>query len=133
VLGLALVDASVALLARAGISALRAKSAALVALAVTLHDAWLDPLGCALHTPRGADERGSHIAIGHPDGWRVCRALIERRHVVADFRPPDVVRLGFAPASTRFVDVWDGLAAMRAVLERGEHAEMTLEPRGPVT
>jgi kynureninase len=32
---------------------------------------------------------------------------------VGDFRRPDAIRLGFAPLTTRFVDVWQGLATLR--------------------
>jgi kynureninase len=36
--------------------------------------------------------------------------------VVVDFRTPDVIRLGFSPLTTRFVDVYDGLDRVRRML-----------------
>jgi len=36
--------------------------------------------------------------------------------VVPDFRPPDVIRFGLSPLTTRFVDVWDGVEALRMLL-----------------
>jgi kynureninase len=47
--------------------------------------------------------------------------LIERAGVVPDFRPPDVLRLGFAPLYTSPVDVWDALDRLRGLVERGDH------------
>ena len=34
------------------------------------------------------------------------------RKVITDFREPDVVRIGCSPLTTRFTDVWDGLALL---------------------
>jgi kynureninase len=42
-------------------------------------------------------------------------ALIERG-VIVDFRAPDVIRFGLSPLTTRFVDVWDGVEALRGLL-----------------
>ena len=36
-----------------------------------------------------------------------------RRRVIVDFRRPDVIRLGLSPLTTRFVDVWDAVEALR--------------------
>jgi kynureninase len=44
--------------------------------------------------------------------------------VIPDFRPPDRVRLGPAPATTRFVDVWDAMERLRSVVADGLHHEV---------
>jgi kynureninase len=121
ILALAAVEPGVALLAEAGMDAVHAKGRALTALAVELHDAWLEPLGFALGSPRDPARRGAHVALRHPDAWPICRALIERARVVPDFRAPDVVRLGFPALTTRFADVWDALDRLRALVAAGEH------------
>jgi kynureninase len=46
------------------------------------------------------------------------RALLERG-VIGDFRPPDLLRFGFAPLTTRYVDVWDAVEKLREVLVGG--------------
>jgi kynureninase len=129
VLGLACVDAGVALLADAGIERLRAKGMALTSLIVDLADAWLTPLGFSLASPRAAERRGSHVALAHADGWRISQALIDVARVVPDFRAPDRLRLGPAPIATRFVDVWDALDRLRRLVERGAHERHVPPPR----
>jgi kynureninase len=119
--GIALVDEGVALLEQAGIDRVRAKSVALTSLFVALFDAWLAPLGFTLASPRDAALRGSHVSIAHPDGYRICRALIADGHVVPDFRAPDLIRCGLSPLTTRFVDVWDALDRLRSLVRNGAH------------
>lgn len=121
VLGLALVEEGAALLAEAGIQRLRAKGIALTELLVRLHDAWLAPLGLTLASPRDAMARGSHVAIAHPDAYRIRQALVEKAGVIPDFRAPDRIRLGLAPITTRFTDVWDAMDRLRSIVAEGVH------------
>ena len=130
--GTVLVDEGVALLAEAGIDRIRTKSVALTTLLVDLVDAWLIPLGFTLSSPRDPARRGSHVSIAHLDGYRICRALIEQGHVVPDFRAPDRIRCGLSPLTTRFVDVWDAMDRLRALVEAGAHLAYGTE-RGAVT
>jgi kynureninase len=132
VLGALAAEEGTQLLAQAGIGRLRDKSVALTELAIVLADEWLAPYGCVLASPRDAKRRGSHISIAHPDGYRLCRALIELGGVIPDFRHPDRIRLGLAPAYTRYTDVWDGLDRLRAILADGGYRTLEL-PDLPVT
>jgi kynureninase len=118
VLGLALVEEGVRLLAEARIDRLRAKAMALTSLAVDLTDAWLTPLGFGLASPRDPAARGSHVSLSHPDAARLYRDLVDSAHVVPDFRAPDRIRLGLAPLTTRYVDVWDALGRLRRIASR---------------
>jgi len=114
-IALAAVDVGVGLLAEAGMTAVRDKSIALTSYAVELADAWLADLGVALASPRDPSQRGSHITLRHPDALAVTQALTDRG-VIPDFRQPDGIRVGLAPLTTRFVDVHDGLLALRTLL-----------------
>lgn len=85
---------------------LRAKSASLTGLFVDLVETHLAPRGFTLGSPREARDRGSHVALGFAGG----KALIERlgaADVVADFRPPNLTRFGFAPLYNRHIEVVD--------------------------
>jgi kynureninase len=115
VLGLVAVEEGVKLVAEAGIDAIREKGRSLTTFAIDLHDAWLAERGFTLVTPRDPDRRGAHVSISHPRAREISRALIDAG-VIPDFRPPDVIRLGLSPLSTSFVDVWDGLDALRGAL-----------------
>jgi kynureninase len=115
VVQLACVEEGVQLLARATIDKLRAKGVALTSMAVDLFDRWLEPLGFSLGTPRDPGRRGSHVSVRRADARELCLRLIAEQRVVPDFRTPDSVRLGFAPAYTRFTDVWDGMDRLRVL------------------
>jgi kynureninase len=121
ILGVAAVEEGVRIVAEAGMQRLREKSLLLTDLMIELHDAWLAPLGFELGTPREPARRGSHVALRHPEAWPICRALIERAHVIPDFRGPDTIRLGVAPLYTGYAEVWDALDRLRALVESGEH------------
>ncbi|MFN8168925.1 MAG: kynureninase [Candidatus Nanopelagicales bacterium] len=113
---LAAVDTGVGLLAEAGMDAVRAKSVALTSYAVELADAWLAPYGVALASPRDPALRGSHVTLRHPEALALTQALTDRG-VIPDFRNPDGIRVGLAPLTTRFTDVHDGMASLRALLD----------------
>jgi kynureninase len=115
VLALSAVDEGVGLVAEAGIDAIRAKGIALTEFAIALADDVLAPYGVGVASPRDPARRGAHVALAHPDAQALCSELIERG-VVPDFRRPDVIRYGFSPLTTRFVDVWDGVATLRSLL-----------------
>lgn len=109
VLSMAAVEPGVAMIAEAGMPAIRQKSCELTALAVELYDELLASLGWTLATPRDPERRGSHVTIARPDALEVTAQLVESG-VIPDFRRPDGIRLGFSPLTTRFVDVHDGLS-----------------------
>jgi len=45
----------------------------------------------------------------------VMQALIARG-VIGDYREPEILRFGFTPLYTRYVDAWDAVEALRDVL-----------------
>ena len=128
-LALAPVEAGVRLIAQAGMPVIAPKTRALTELFVHLHDQWLAPLGFVLGSPRGARARGGHVALRHPQGWAITRALIERANVIPDFREPDMIRFAFPALYTRFVDVVDVAQRLRDLVEAGEHERVDASRR----
>ena len=82
---------------------LQTKSLRLTSFFFDLADKYLVPRGFEVISERG-QRRGSHVAMTHPGGYAIVRALIER-NVIGDFRRPDVLRFGFAPLYNSFKDV----------------------------
>lgn len=86
---------------------------------------------CEVATPRDPAERGGHVALEHPEAYRIGEAL-QARDVVVDVRPPDVVRLCPAPTHVGFADVFDAIEALRAVLDEAAYEDVE-PPDGGVT
>lgn len=106
----------------AGIDRIRRKSIRLSSYLVYLFDTRLAPLGFTLGSPRDPAQRGSHVSVRHPEGYRINRALIEEMGVVPDFREPDNIRLGLAPLYTSFAEVWEAVDRIRWVVENRQYA-----------
>jgi kynureninase len=106
-----------ALIDEAGLAAVRDKSVALTEFAIEAVRATLADFGVVIASPLDAAERGGHVTIDHPAFKHVTGRLWEQG-VIPDFREPDGIRLGLSPLSTSFAEVWRGIAAIRAELER---------------
>ncbi|MFI6509539.1 kynureninase [Streptosporangium sp. NPDC050855] len=119
VMSFAPLNASLDIWEHVDLAAVRAKSVALTSLFIELVEELCAPYGLWLVSPRDPERRGSQVSFGHPDGYPVMRALIDRG-VHGDFRAPDVLRFGFAPLYIRFADVHDAAALLAEVLEK-EH------------
>jgi kynureninase len=121
ILSLSAIETGVALTAEAGIDDLRAKSVGLSEFFIEQSRLHLEPLGFVLASPLDADQRGSHISLRHPDGWRIVRAMIDHAAIIPDFREPDNLRFGFTPLSTTYADVHTAVVRIRDLMARGLH------------
>ncbi len=116
-----------------GMEALREKSIALTGLFIDLVEAHCMGQGLTLFTPRDSALRGSQVSFTRTSGsYGVMQALIERG-VIGDFRAPDILRFGFTPLYTRYVDVWDAMVHLAQVLQTGEWREARFNQRAVVT
>jgi kynureninase len=120
ILSLKAIEPAVDLLLEAGIERLRRKSVRQTEYLIYLAEEWLFPLGFSLGSPRSSDQRGSHVSLRHPEGYRINRAMIESPSpavkVIPDFRAPDNIRLGVAPLYTSFVEVHRAIERMRVIV-----------------
>jgi len=127
IIGTAAVQEGAALLGEAGMDRLRVKGVALTSYLIALADEWLTPLGFTLASPRDHSRRGAHVTLHHPDAWPISQALIQAG-VVGDYRTPERLRLGPAPITTRFTDVWDALYRLRRIATDKSYAALQAEP-----
>lgn len=146
------VDSVLAAQPLGGMAALRGKSVALTEAFAALVAQRCASFGLLLASPAAAAQRGSQVCLAFDEASAACRsgaayavvqALITRG-VVGDFRAgdpaaasaagrADILRFGVTPLYTRFVDVWDAVEQLRAVLADGQWREARFNQRGLVT
>lgn len=131
ILGLEVAAAGFREVADADIDTLRTKSSALGEAIIAAYDSWFGDLGLDLASPRDAARRGGHVALRHPEAARIVRRARQLR-VVADFRAPDLIRLGPGPLAASFTEVTTGLERLRDLL-RAKSYEDVAPPTGRVT
>ncbi len=139
-----------------GMAALRGKSVALTEAFAALVAQRCGGFGLLLASPADAAQRGSQVCLAFDESsdagsealragaaHAVVQALIARG-VVGDFRAgdptaasaatrADILRFGVTPLYTRFVDMWDAVEHLRAVLASGQWREPRFNQRGLVT
>lgn len=130
ILSVAALEEGVHLVAEIGVDRLWEKSQALSGFLLEC----LSEAGVSLDlvSPEDADQRGSQLSFRHQDAYALCQALIARG-VIGDFRAPDVLRLGFAPAYLRFEDMAETARHLAEVLENGEWQRPEFNKRAAVT
>jgi kynureninase len=115
ILAMAALEGGVDLWLEADLAAARGKARALGDLFLDLVVARCGEHGLEVISPRRG-QRGAHVSLRHDEGYRIMRALIQRG-VIGDVRPPGLMRFGFAPLYTRYVDVHDAVTTLSDVLE----------------
>ena len=130
ILALAALEVGVDLIAEIGVERLFAKSQALS----EFFRECLSERGIALElvSPEDPERRGSHLSFRHENAYALSQALIARG-VVGDFRDPDILRLGFAPAYLRFEDMAGAARALADILDTGEWKRPEFSERSAVT
>jgi len=118
ILSLAAAEIGIDLILESGIAKVRSKSIQQTEYFIQQWKVKLSKLGYSLRSPRESSQRGSHVTLGHPEGWRINQALINEMNVIPDFRQPDNVRLGFAPLYNSFMDVNRAAESLREVVEK---------------
>ena len=131
ILGLAALDCGLDTFAEVELKAIEAKAEALTqAFIEAVEDRCGE--GVTLASPRDPTERGSHVCFAHPQGYAVMQALIARG-VIGDFRPPDLMRFGFAPLYNSFEDAWGAADTLGQILETREWDQPRFLKRQAVT
>jgi len=130
ILGLAALEVGVDLIAEIGIERLAEKSRKLSEFFRSCVSARLPDL--ELVSPLDPLVRGSQLSFRHPSAYPICKALIARR-IIGDFRDPDILRFGFAPAYVSFEDVCLAADSLAEVIATREWEKPEFRERAAVT
>jgi len=125
-------QAGLEIAAQADLGQVREKSQRLTQLFLELSKRWLAEFGVGVVSPEAPELRGSQVSLYFENGFPVVRALIARK-IIGDFRPPGLMRFGFAPLYLRHTDVWDAATALREVLASGEWQDERFQEPSAVT
>ncbi|MDR0360387.1 MAG: kynureninase [bacterium] len=116
ILGLAALEGALEVWDGVDLRQVREKSSRMGDLLIELIDDACAGRGVTVVSPREAVARGSQVSISVARAGEVTDRLAERG-VVADYRPPDVVRFGLTPLYMRYVDLAAAVEALRTVLD----------------
>jgi kynureninase len=130
ILGLAALESGLAAFEGVTMERLWTKSIALFDVLYGLMERKCPDFACI--TPRGPEQRGSHISFAHPNSFEICQALIAAE-VIGDFRAPDVIRFGLTPLYLGFEDVWHGVDRLAGIIADESWRDPRFAVRGKVT
>ena len=130
ILSMSALEVGVDLMASIGIAALVEKSRSLSEFTRAAMAEHVPELECI--APDDPEKRGSQLSFRHEHAYELCQALIARK-VIGDFRAPDVLRAGFAPAYVRYTDCARLVSELREILDSGEWQNPEYTERGAVT
>ena len=112
ILAMAPLRASLAIFDEAGMDALRHKSVVMTGYLEWLLDQ-VPRRRFDVITPRTPGERGCQLSLRVLDRPRETLAAMEASGLVADYRPPDVVRVAPVPLYNTFHEIWQFAQALR--------------------
>jgi kynureninase len=98
-------------------SDVRAKGLALTGFFIECVDRLLDPAAVTVLTPRDTG-RGHQVSL-QVDGAEQLLAAMKANGVVGDYRPPSVLRYGFAPLYIGYADALRAADTLRRLLAEG--------------
>jgi len=117
ILSMSALDAALDVFDTVSIARLKAKADVLFDLFVTEVEAQVP--GLELVSPRDPARRGSQVSFRFEQAHAVVQAMIARG-VIGDFRGPDIMRFGLAPAYLRHADVWRAASVLAQIMRRRE-------------
>ncbi len=132
ILSLATLDAALDVFDDIAISDVRAKSTELSSLFLALVESHDELKDLVPESPRDSAQRGSQLAFSHPQAYAICRALTAEG-VIADFRSPDLLRVGFSPLILTYEDIWRSVEILAKVVGKGSYKAGEFNRRLKVT
>jgi len=85
-----------------------------------------------LISPTQPQIRGSQLAYAHPQSYAICQALIAQG-VIADFRAPDILRIGFSPLFLSHEDLLNAVLIIKKVMTDKTYLQAQYQLKQAVT
>ena len=85
-----------------------------------------------LISPKNVNKRGAQLSFSHPEAYAICRAWAEAG-VIADFRSPNLLRVGFSPLILRFEELEKAVKALVEIMDSELFTETRFQHRLKVT
>ncbi len=114
VLGLAALEEGVEMMLEPQMADVRRKSELMGDLLIEAMEPLCREYGLRLASPLEAAQRGSHVGFSHENAYAMVQALREL-DMIADFRTPDIIRLGITPLYLRYTDIIEAVARLERV------------------
>jgi kynureninase len=132
ILSMVALDAALDVFADVDLCQLHEKSIALSELFIKCVAESSQLQGVKLLSPTDSAQRGSQVAYKHAEAFAISQALIAN-NVIVDFREPNIVRFGFAPLYTRYIDIWQATQTLTRVIEEQIYLNSRFQMRDSVT
>jgi len=116
-----------------GIQDVYAKAQQLTGYFIDLVEARCAGHDLQLISPRQPARRGAQVSFTHPEAGHAIISALIAEGVIGDFRAPDILRFGFAPLYTRFVDVWNAVDRLVGILDERRWDQPLFRTRRKVT
>ena len=85
-----------------------------------------------LASPRDSSKRGAQLSFSHPNAYAISRAWSEEG-VIADFRAPNLLRVGFSPMVLSFTEIELAVKKLVTVIQRRIFLDQKFEEKQSVT
>lgn len=124
IISMRLIECGLELFFKTDLHSIRTKSLKLTSLFIELMQQECADFGFELLTPTVQQQRGSHLSYCHPFAYEIHQALMARG-IIADYRETNMIRFAFAPLYTGYVDIWNAVQQIKAVMQ---NTEWQIEP-----
>jgi kynureninase len=132
VISMSVLNASLDVFDHVSIAEIRHKAIALMSFFQELKQASPELNELQLISPENSNERGSQLAYSHPGAYGICQNLIDN-NVIADFRMPDVLRLGFSPLFLSFQDIHTAITELNLIMTSKSYLAVQFTAKQKVT
>ncbi|WP_100658256.1 kynureninase [Alteromonas flava] len=85
-----------------------------------------------IHANQEVQHSGAQVALMHADAYAICQAWIGAG-VIADFRAPNILRVGFSPLFLRFEDIALALFVLRDIMREQRYLDENFQTKHQVT